>query len=58
MEIIKSKINDEVIITLEQTPSNESIRFDAFVMPLIKSVQELSQQNDDLKKRIEALEAK
>ena len=29
-----------------------------FVFPLIKAVQELSSENDDLKKRIEALEAK
>ena len=33
------------------------LRYSEFVVPLVKAVQELSQQNDDLKKRLEKLEA-
>ncbi len=42
-------------------PANEhtpyGLRYSEFVVPLVKAVQELSQENNDLKKRIEKLEA-
>src|SRR4030095_5131662 len=42
-------------------PQNENtpygLRYSEFVVPLVKAVQELSQENNDLKKRIEKLEA-
>ena len=55
-------VMDEMSIDMQGHSVNpsgtEHIKYVAFVTPLIKAVQELSSENEDLKKRLEALEAK
>jgi hypothetical protein len=47
-----------VLTDKENPDSQQALRYDQFIAPLIKAVQELSQENALLKQRIEALESK
>ena len=47
-----------VLTDKENPDSQQALRYDQFIAPLIKAVQELSQENASLKQRIEALESK
>jgi hypothetical protein len=46
-----------VLTDKENPDSQQALRYDQFIAPLIKAVQELSQENALLKQRIEALES-
>ena len=43
---------------VDEESGREALQYDKFVVPLVKAVQELSTENDDLKKRMEVLENK
>jgi hypothetical protein len=45
-----------VLTDKDNQDSQQALRYDQFIAPLIKAVQELSQENKDLKTRIESLE--
>jgi hypothetical protein len=47
-----------VLLDKENPDSPQALRYDQFIAPLIKAVQEISQENALLKQRIEALESK
>ena len=44
------------MVQIDEDTTEHSMDYQSIVVPLVKAVQELSAENNDLKKRMEALE--